>query len=223
LSLSKLVSKLEAGNASSGAASTDLKKRASSFQDEYLYEHRQIKRKMIHLGYTSSGLDRSPAKRRDLHGGTLVNIVTALIILGLIGLGLWWLIKSFGQAGQQYSETLIDTKYTAITVKCQMNLRAIWQNLQMYAVANGSFPSSLEALVEWSGNSRLFRCPASGGQKYVYVPGQSSDLPPQNVLVYEPGAVHDGRCSVLLLGGQVGLLTPEELKVAVARTLASLK
>ena len=164
-----------------------------------------------------------PAQRRDLHGGTLVNIVTALIILGLIGLGLWWLIKSFGQAGQQYSETLIDTKYTAITVKCQTNLRVIWQNLQMYAVANGSFPSSSEALVEWSGNSRLFRCPASDGQKYVYIPGQSSDLPPQNVLVYEPGAVHDGRCSVLLLGGQIGLLTPEELKVAVARTLASLK
>jgi len=41
---------------------------------------------MIHLGYTSSGLDRSPAQRGDLHGGTLVNIVTALIILGLIGL-----------------------------------------------------------------------------------------------------------------------------------------
>ncbi len=178
-----------------------------------------------------------PAQRRDLHGGTctrvfcagstgagtLVNIVTALIILGLIGFGLWWLIKSFGQAGQQYSETLIDTRYTAITVKCQMNLRTIWQNLQMYAVANGSFPSSSEALVEWSGNSRLFRCPASDGQKYVYIPGQNGDLPPQNVLVYEPGAVHDGRCSVLLLGGQIGLLTPDELKVAVARTLASLK
>ena len=184
---------------------------------------RIIKRPKRKFGEQARFRKPIPYQRADSHGGTIINVVAALIVLGLLGLGLWWVIKSLGQAGQQYTQTLIDTKYTAITVKCQTNLRAIWQNLQMYAVTNGSFPSSSKALVEWSGNSRLFRCPASDGRKYVYIPGQSSDLPPQNVLVYEPGAVHDGRCSVLLLGGQIGLLTPEELKVAVARTLASLK
>jgi hypothetical protein len=83
-----------------------------------------------------------------LRGGTLVNVVTALIFFGLLGFGLWWVIKSIGRAGQQYSEVLIDTKYTATTVQCQTNLRAVGQNLQMYAINNESFPPSLQALVE---------------------------------------------------------------------------
>lgn len=163
------------------------------------------------------------AQRTNLRGGTIINLVFALIVFGLLGLGIWWVIKSLGQAGQQYTQTMIDTKYTAITVKCQTNLRAIGQNIQMYAISNDRFPPSLEALVEWSGNTQLFKCPAPDGEKYVYIPGQNGGMSPANVLLYGPKAVHDGRCSVLLLGGQIGLLTPEELKVAVARTLASLR
>jgi hypothetical protein len=163
------------------------------------------------------------ARQRDSHGGTIVNIVTALIVLGLLGLGIWWVIKSLGQAGQQYSEALVDAKYSAITVTCQMNLRTIWQNLQMYAASNGRFPPSSEALEEWSGSSQLFQCPASDGQKYVYIPGQSGDMPPENVLVFELKAAHDGKCNALRLSGQIELLTPEELKKAVDATLARLK
>ena len=163
------------------------------------------------------------ASPRDSHGGTIVNIVTIVIILGLLGIGIWLIIKTLGQAGQQYTETLIDTKYSAITVKCQMNLRTIWQNLQMYAAENGRFPTSQSELVEWSGNSRLFHCPATDGQEYVYIPGQNGDMSPENVLVFEREAVHDGRCSVLRLGGQLELLTPEELKYAVNETLKRLK
>ena len=48
-------------------------------------------------------------------------------------------------------------------------------------------------------------------------------MPAENVLLYEPEAVHDGRCSILRLGGQLELLSPEELQVAVARTLAGLR
>jgi hypothetical protein len=162
-------------------------------------------------------------QREDLRGGTLVNIVAALIFFGLLGLGLWWVIKSIGEAGKQYSEVLIDTKYSAITVKCQTNLRAIWQNLQTYAISNESFPPSSQALVEWSGNTRLFQCPAGDGQKYVYIPGQRPNMSGENVLVYEPKAVHDGRCSVLQLSGQIELLAPEQVQAAVARTMASLR
>ena len=167
-----------------------------------------------------------PARRKPLpvqRGGTLVNVVTALIFFGLLGFGLWWVIKSIGGAGQQYSEVLIDTKYTATTVKCQTNLRAIGQNLQMYAISNEGFPPSLQALVQWSGNSKLFQCPGADGQKYVYIPGQSPDMSGENVLLYEPKAVHDGRCNVLRLNGQIELLTPEQLQAAVARTRASLR
>ena len=164
-----------------------------------------------------------PAQRGDLRGGTLVNVVTALIFFGLVGLGLWWVIKTIGEAGQQYSEVLIDTQYAATTLKCQTNLRAIWQNLQTYAISNESFPPSSQALVEWSGNTQLFQCPAADGQKYIYIPGQRPDMSGENVLVYEPKAVHDGRCSVLQLSGQIELLRPEQVQVAVARTLASLR
>ncbi len=164
-----------------------------------------------------------PVQRRDLQGGTLVNIVAALIFFGLLGLGLWWVIKSIGKAGQQYSEVLIDTQYAAATVKCQTNLRAIWQNLQTYAISNESFPPSSQALAEWSGNSRLFRCPADDGQEYVYIPGQREGMSGENVLVYERQPVHDGRCSVLRLSGRIELLTPEQVQAAVAQTLASLR
>jgi len=165
---------------------------------------------------------KSPAAgRRNSRGGTVVNLVFALVLVLLLGMALWWVFKNVGEAGQQDGEALVGTKYTAITVRCQTNMRTIWQNLQMYAAANGSFPESRDALVEWSENSRLFRCPATDGPEYVYIPGQTGDMPATNVLVYEPQAMHDGRCSVLRLGGQIELLTPEELKLAVAATMAN--
>jgi len=164
-----------------------------------------------------------PAQRTDPHGGTIINIVTAVIFLGLLGFGIWWIIKSFGQAGQQYTQTMIDTKYTAETVKCQTNLRTIAQNIAIYALSNEGFPPSLQALVEWSGSTQLFKCPSPDAGKYVYIPGQNGGMSPANVLLYESKPVHDGRCSVLRLGGQIELLTPEEVQQAVARTLASLR
>jgi len=44
-----------------------------------------------------------------------------------------------------------------------------------------------------------------------------------NILVFEPKAVHDGRCSVLRLSGRIELLTPDELKKAIGATLSRLK
>ena len=168
---------------------------------------------------------RNPLRRRRAYikGGTIINLLFALVFLGLIGLGVWWVIKSFGQAGEQYTQTMIDTKYTAETVKCQTNLRAIAQNIQIYALSNEGFPPSLQALIEWSGSTQLFKCPSSDAGEYVYIPGQNGGMSPANVLLYESKPVHDGRCSVLRLGGQIELLTPEELQQALAQTQASLR
>ncbi len=163
------------------------------------------------------------SRRADLHGGTIINLLFAMIFLGLIGWGIWWVIKSFGQAGEQYTQTMINTKFTAETVKCQTNLRTIAQNIQIYALSNEGFPPSLEDLVQWSGSTQLFKCPSPDAGKYVYVPGQNSGMSPANVLLYESKPVHDGRCSVLRLGGQIELLTPEELQQALAQTQASLR
>ncbi|MCP4259929.1 MAG: hypothetical protein GY774_20810, partial [Planctomycetes bacterium] len=73
--------------------------------------------------------------RAYLHGGTIINLLFALIFLGLIGWGVWWIIKSFGQAGEQYTQTMVNTKFTAETVKCQTNLRTIAQNIQIYTLS----------------------------------------------------------------------------------------
>jgi hypothetical protein len=163
------------------------------------------------------------AGRQYRHGGTVINIIFALIFFGLLAFGILWLIKGFGEVGQQYTDTMVQTKYNAITVKCQTNLRAIGQNIQIYAVSNEGFPPSQEELMKFSGNTQLFRCPAPDGEKYIYIPGQNGGMPPENILVYEPKAVHDGRCSVLRLGGQLELLTPEELQQALEQTRANIR
>jgi len=160
----------------------------------------------------------APARRAQSFGGTYINIVVAVIFFGLLAVAAWWVIKSLGRAGEQYTGVMIETKYQAEAVKCQMNLRAIFQNLQMYAVTNGRFPPSSKALAEWQGNSQLLRCPAPDGQQYAYVPGQSPDMHGSNVLLYEAQPAHDGRCNVLRLNGRIELLTPEELQRALAET-----
>ncbi len=181
---------------------------------------------MLQKGFPKlrSGYDRAlSARRTNPSGGTIINIITAVIFFGLIGLGVWWVLKSTGETSEQYAKAMINTKTRAETVSCQMNMRTIWQNLQIYAISNESFPDSIETFVQWSGNPRLFQCPDPDGEKYIYIPGQSSDMSVQNILVYEPKAVHDNRCNVLRLNGQIESLTPEELKAAIAQTLKTLQ
>ena len=157
-------------------------------------------------------------------GGTIINTITLVIFLGLIGLGVWWIIKGFGEAGQQYTDAMITTQNKALVINCHSNLRSIWQSIQTYAITNEQFPSSQQELIRWVGDSRVFRCPASDTPvQYVYIPGQRPDMPPDNILVYEPEPVHDGRCSVLRLGGQIELLTPEQLQAALTRMRQSLR
>ena len=175
------------------------------------------------LGHPSARKNSISAKRGSVDVGKLIGIVISLIILGLLGFGAWWIIKSVGDAGSQYGEALVDTKRRALALQCQLNLRSIWQNLRMYAADNESFPPSLEALVQWGADPQLLRCPAPDGQEYVYIPGQNEDSSGKNVLVYEPNAAHDGRCNLLRLDGQIELLTPDQVQAAAAKTRVRLR
>ena len=163
------------------------------------------------------------AYSRRKHGGTIVNVIFALIFFGVLGYSIMWVIKGFGEAGEQYGEAMVQAKHDATSVSCQMNMRAIGQNLQMYAVSNGTFPASLEELMEFSGNTRLFQCPSPEGEQYEYIPGQGGNASDQNIVLFEPKTVHNGRAGVLRLGGQTEMLTSEELQQAVDQTLANLK
>ena len=104
-----------------------------------------------------------PARRAANHGGTIINIITAIVFFGLIALGVLWVIKNIGQASQQYTDGMIKTQNKAVNVKCQMNLRTIAQNIQIYALSNDSFPPSLQALIEFCGSTQLFRQKSEAG------------------------------------------------------------
>jgi len=156
-------------------------------------------------------------------GGTIINIIVALIFFGLIAMGVMWVFKTAGDMGEQYSDAMVNTQLKAVDVKCQLNIRAIHQCLQVYALSNGEFPESQGALERECGSTQLFQCPDPNGQKYIYMPGQRPDMPGQNILLYEPNFVHNGKSNVLLLNGQITALTPEELKAGLMLTKASFK
>jgi hypothetical protein len=161
----------------------------------------------------------STATRRA-RGDTIINILVGLMFFGLLAFGIMWIIKTAGEAGQEYTTGLMNTKMRASDVACQANLRAIGQCLLTYAASNESFPDSQQELVNLCGNSRLFRCPDPNGGEYTYIPGMRGDMPDRSVVVYESEPAHHGRCHALLLGGQIVALTPEELQAALAATQA---
>lgn len=153
-------------------------------------------------------------------GGTIINLLCGLIFFGLVAAGVFWVIKTAGQASEQYTTAVVDTQHKSVTLACQMNLRSIAQCLQTYAITNEEFPDSQRELETYCGSSKLWRCPDPCGVEYVYIPGARPDMPSTTVLVYEPKPVHAGRCNVLFLGGQIALLTPEELEQAITAMTA---
>lgn len=155
--------------------------------------------------------------------GKCIGFLISLIILGFIGYGISQLIKSWGEAGEEYGKVLIKTKRKSMTLNCQNNLRVIWKDLQIYEIENDSFPSSLEELAEWAGSSKLIYCPEPNGQEYSYIPGQNMNMSPENVLAYESEPAHDECCNILRLNGQIELLSPEQVQIAVSETLDRLK
>jgi hypothetical protein len=166
----------------------------------------------------NKSLLRTEPSRVNRPGGTIINLITAVVLLGLLALAAWWVIKGLGEAGQEYSGAMIKATHKATMIACQSNLQAIGQNIQVYAISGEDYPPSLQSLREWSGSSQLFQCPDPNGGRYVYIPGQNGDMPGENVLAYEPNAVHNGHCNVLRLSGRVEPLTPEQLRQALSQT-----
>ena len=154
--------------------------------------------------------------RSCLRGGTTTDIIAVIVLLGLVGLGVWWVIKSMGQTGQQYTQALVKARKDATGLECQMNMRAVWQMLQANVASEGTYPETRQELEHLCGNSRLMRCPDPNGAEYIYLPPKRIDAATPQIVLYDPKAVHDGRCSVLLSDGRLGFLRPEEIKAAPA-------
>jgi hypothetical protein len=156
-------------------------------------------------------------------GGTVINIITAVIFFGLIVFGVMWVMKQTGEQVEQYSQGMVTAQNKATTTSCQLNLKSIYTNLQMYAIENNQFPDSLEEIVSWSGDSRLYKCPDPDGQEYIYIPGQRLNSPGSNIIMYESEPVHNGGCNVLRVNGAIDLISPEELEIAIRETKAHLR
>ncbi len=162
----------------------------------------------------------SPVSRSNRRGGTIINIVTAIIFFGLLAAGVLWVIKSLGDAGGQYTTEVVKAKHNATTLTCQMNFRSIAQCLQAFAIGSERFPADQQEFISaCGGRSKLLRCPDPCGVEYVYIPGARPDMPETTVLVYEPKPVHEGRCNVLFLGGQIEAMTPDRLQPFLDCTL----
>ena len=167
------------------------------------------------------GLNKRFSAKRN--GGTIANVITAIIFFGLIAAGVMWVIKTAGQMGGEYANTVVTTQNKATTLSCQMNFRSIYQVIQAYAVTNDKLPDSFDELVREVGDTRVFQCPEPNSPRYEYVPGQTLSSPPENILVYEPLPVHGGKGNVLRVNGTIELLTSQELQAALQQTKAHLK
>lgn len=168
-----------------------------------------------------SGLNNVLSVNR--RGGTIANIITAVIFFGLIAAGILWVIKTAGEMGGQYAQTVVNTQNKATLLKCQQNFYAINQSIQAYGLTNDKLPDSLDELVQVTGMTQLFQCPEPNSPKYEYIPGQTLDSPRDNILLYEPKPVHGGKGNVLRVNGAIDLLTPEELQAALEQTKAHLR
>ncbi len=165
----------------------------------------------------------SSVLKRKRRGGTIANLITAVIFFGLIGAGVLWVIRTAGTETKEYTTGMVNTRNEAIVIKCQSNLRAIWQVIQAYGLSNDNLPASFDDLVEVTGMTQVFQCPEPNSPKYEYIPGQTLDSPGSNVLLYEPEPVHNGKGNVLRVNGTIELLTPEELQAAIEQTKAHLQ
>jgi prepilin-type processing-associated H-X9-DG protein len=166
-------------------------------------------------------MTHSRMSHRDRRGGTIINIVTGIIFFGLLAAGVLWVIKTAGDTSKQYTTELVNAKRNATTLTCQMNFRSIAQCLQAFAVSGEGFPADQQEFVTaCGGHSKVLRCPDPCGVEYVYIPGARADMPETTVLVYEPEPVHEGRCNVLFLGGQIEALTPDKLQPFLDATLS---
>ncbi len=151
----------------------------------------------------------------------MLAVLLALAAAGAVGCG----DKEEGSPQQGYIETVLSAKDRAEMVACQTQLRNLGVTLtSMAAGSGGKFPASLDALVaDGTVSAKQAHCPSRKGKRYVYVAGQTTNAPGDNLLLYEDAPVHGGKCNVLYVNGRVEALTPEQLQAALERTRKALR
>jgi len=146
----------------------------------------------------------------------------ALLLVPLLAVAIG-LVIYFGRFGgrKSYVETVLDSKKQAQEKLQQTSLAGLYRFLQQYAAAaDGKFPATAQDLAREASlpSGVLFTGRPLEEHKYIYLGGQDESMPPGNLLIYEAAARRDGTCEVLRLGGQVELLTAQQVRDAIAET-----
>ncbi len=144
--------------------------------------------------------------------GAMRDTVFIVLVLALIGWGLYHLIKMWGSATHQYTTSMIQAEKKAEDLACQENLQAIYEALMICSTSGEPLPQSKDELLKWCGGTKTFKCPDPNGSEYVYIPPKSMDDPTARVIVYEPNAVHNNQSHVLLSDGSIESVSPEQLQ-----------
>lgn len=152
------------------------------------------------------------AKRSTFRSGRAIDAIFIVLVLLGLGYGVYWIIKAGGQATQEYGTGMVNTQNKSMTLSCQMNMRSVWQTLQVAAASDWKYPESLADLKAQAGDSRIFRCPDPNGSDYVYLPPKRMDSDTPTIILYEPNPTHNGQCNVLLSTGELTQMPLEDLK-----------
>lgn len=166
----------------------------------------------------SAGAGRSvPPSDIGRHVWKFVTIAIILAIVGGLVWGIMYTLKNVGQTGEQYAQGLAGGLERAKDVTCQENLANLYKTLAIFRQSEQGPPMTLHELIQknYSGPENL-RCPKTKTDfEYIY---QAETESPQNVLVYEPDAPHEGKGYVLRLNGRIDCVTSDQLKAEVDAT-----
>ncbi len=141
--------------------------------------------------------------------GAARDTIFIVLVLGLIGWGIFYVIRLWGTATEQYTTTAINALNQTEALACQGNLRTLYQALMICVTSGEPMPQTKDELLSWCGSNKTFKCPDPNGGQYLYFPPETLDSPEPLILVYEPNAVHDGHFHVLLTDGSIQAV-PEE-------------
>lgn len=139
---------------------------------------------------------------RRCHGSAR-DTIFIILVLGLIGWGIFHVIRLWGTATEQYTHTAIQAHQQGKALACQLNLKAIYQALMICITSGEPIPQNKDELLEWCGGNKTFRCPDPNGGEYIYLPPKTLDTPKPIIIAFEPNAVHDGHFHVLFSDGTI--------------------
>ena len=150
-----------------------------------------------------------------------------LMLIPLLAVAIILIIYFYptGESGKSYTEHLIDSREVARKTVERANLAGIHRAMKQFAMMNeDKFPASKDQLASECGVPRdIFADESPTGTGIEYIPSQNDRMPKSNILLYEPEPRRDGTSQVLRLGGQVEMLTPEQLKTALEQTRKHIK